>query len=384
MSPIDSVRSEFLNRYLTEPRLFRAPGRINLIGEHTDYNDGFVMPAAINREIVFALGHSTDSQTIIYSLDEAEEFVVPEGDLHPVKEPHWANYLLGVLARLKDLGYKVGPVRCVFGGDIPIGAGLSSSAALECGFIYGLASLFNLGIEKVEMVKAAQWAEHNYAGVKCGIMDQFASMMSEPEQVLFLDCRSLAYKYFPLVLPGYAVVLLDTRVKHSLASSEYNIRRGECEEGVRLLKRYLPEAVSLRDISSAQVLAHRDDLPGVVYERCLYVTQEIERVQAAGEDLLRGDIRAFGKKMFATHDGLSRLYQVSCEELDFLVELARANNSVLGSRMMGGGFGGCTINIMASDQVDGFVEHAANAYGKKFNSQLKAYITEVVKGVSAI
>ena len=378
------IRKAFHQLFDGEPILVRAPGRINLIGEHTDYNDGFVMPAAIDKEIVFAVAESGDGTSTIRSLDMDESFSVDLDKVHKVGSPLWVNYLLGVIDRLQSKGNQLKPFNCVFGGNIPHGAGLSSSAALECGFIAALNTLNDLGESREDMIHMAQWAEHNYAGVKCGIMDQFSSMMGKLNHVFILDCRSLDYSYFPMKLNGYDILLLDTNVKHSLAGSEYNTRRRECEEGVAIFKKDNPSVNSLRDVSAALVRKYKGQLKEKVYDRCLYVTEEIERVQAASKDLEKGDLVAFGKKMFETHEGLSVLYEVSCPELDFLVDLVKGNKNVLGARMMGGGFGGCTINIVRSAEVDALIEMARNKYSEKFGIELKAYPVKLRDGVSLI
>lgn len=378
-----TVRSHFLNLFKSEPELFRAPGRINLIGEHTDYNDGFVMPAAIDKEIAFAINEAVDNVTAIYALDAKEMFTVGD-NVDKVDKPLWANYLLGVMHKLKEKGYSIKPFKCVFGGDIPVGSGLSSSAALECGFVYALNALNNLGLSEKDMIHIAQWSEHNYAGVKCGIMDQFSSMMGKEDHVFVLDCRSLDYHYYPLKLKDYEILLLDSNVKHSLASSEYNTRREECEEGVRLLKQFYPSIRNLRDVRSEHVKLHKNDLHGKVYDRCLYVTEEIERVQEASKDLVKGDLHSFGEKMYATHEGLSKLYEVSCAELDFLVSITKDSPHVLGARLMGGGFGGCTINLVHLSAVDLLKQEARDKYYKAFGVELKMYDVKIKNGVSKI
>lgn len=360
----------------------RSPARINLIGEHTDYNDGFVMPAAIDRETVFVIGDSTDGKSIIYSWKYDESVTIDISNPQPVDAPKWANYLLGVLRQFVDKGYAIKPFTCVFGGNIPLGAGLSSSASVECGFAYALNELNHHHLPKIEMVKMAQWSEHNFVGVKCGIMDQFASMMGAANQVIVLDCRSLEYSYSPLDLSDYAIVLCDTKVKHSLVDSEYNTRRNECEQGVAVLRTYYPEVTSLRNATEAMVLQHKDELKGKVFDRCLYVVQEIERVQQASKDLKEHNLVAFGKKMFETHEGLSSLYEVSCSELDFLVEQAKTFPGVIGARMMGGGFGGCTINLVKQNDVNSFVQNVEDAYRKTFAKNMEVYIVKVTDGTS--
>lgn len=374
------IIKKFSELYDAKPLIIRAPGRINLIGEHTDYNDGFVMPAAIDKEITFAITAATDGVSSIYAM-AYDEFYTPDiTNPQKIDAPKWANYLLGVMRQFVDKGYTLKPFKCVFGGNIPVGAGLSSSAALETGFAFALNELHEFNVARESMIRMAQWAEHNFAGVKCGIMDQFASMMGEAGKVIVLDCRSLQYEYSPLELGDYSIVLLNTGVKHSLVDSEYNTRRLECEEGVKLLKPFYPGIRSLRDVAQGMLDAHRPLFTGKVYQRCAYVVQEIKRVQDASKDLRSGDLTAFGKKMFETHEGLSAMYEVSCKELDFLVEFAKESPGVLGARMMGGGFGGCTINIVHQGNIESFIASATGAYRKAFNLELIAYIVHVKSG----
>lgn len=382
ISAVD-VRNRFTGIFPNEPLLVRSPGRINLIGEHTDYNDGFVMPAAIDKEIFFAVAPSASETSTVYSIKYNEFFTIDIKDPKRTDSPGWANYLLGVVRKLIDEGYSLKPFNCVFGGNIPLGAGLSSSAAMECGFAFAMAELNQLTIPKQKLILMAQWAEHNYAGVKCGIMDQFASVMGAENKVVMLDCRSLEYTYYPLTLRDHAIVLCNTNVKHALVDSEYNTRRHECEEGVRILRTHLPSVKSLRDVTADVVKKYRSELPGKVYDRCLYITEETQRVREASEDLQRGDILALGKKMYETHEGLSNLYEVSCVELDFLVAVARKHN-VVGARMMGGGFGGCTINIVEHSGIEKFLDAASQAYVKEYGLHMDPYIVQIKGGTSVV
>jgi galactokinase len=378
------VRNKFLELHNQEPLLVRSPGRINLIGEHTDYNEGFVMPAAIDRDIVFAVGFSDEPHSTLYSIRHNELIPFYINQPHKVPEPLWPNYLLGVARRFLDKGYKLKNIHCVVGGDVPTGAGLSSSAALECGFAFALDQLHSFNVPKLDLVHMAQWAEHNYAGVKCGIMDQFSSMMGAEGKAFVLDCRSLSYHYFPVDLKDHSIVLCDSMVKHSLANSAYNKRREECEQGVSILKKYFPEIRSLRDVTAQMIEEHRKEFPEKVYDRCTYIVAENKRVLDASEDLKKHDMQAFGKKMYATHDGLSKLYEVSCPELDFLVNEARKYDFVAGARMMGGGFGGCTINLVAKTKVDWFIQTVREAYMKNFDHEMNAYIVGIKKGTSVL
>lgn len=383
MNPEVEIRSKFIERYGTEPLIVRSPGRINLIGEHTDYNGGFVMPASIDKEIIFAVAPS-DHRSSVYAMRYEEEIEIDISNPEKVNEPKWANYLLGVLYQLNREGFPVKSFNCVFGGNVPMGAGLSSSAAMECGFAFALNELFDLHIPKLKIISMAQWAEHHYVGVKCGIMDQFASVMGKEGHVILLDCRSLSFRYTPINLKDHTIVLCDTRVKHSLVDSEYNTRRNECEKGVSILKKYYPNLESLRDVTEEMLIKHRVEFPGKVYNRCIYVVQEIQRVQDAAKFLEDGNLKAFGKKMYETHEGLSALYEVSCKELDFLVEQARQLPEVLGSRMMGGGFGGCTINIVKNTFVNEFERRLKEAYKKTFNIDMPTYQVNVQGGTSVV
>lgn len=378
------IRNRFVELFNSEPLLVRSPGRINLIGEHTDYNDGFVMPAAIDKEIVFAIAPSETNDSRIYAQNFDQHILVDVNNPAKVNKPAWANYLLGVLFQIKQHGYTAPAFNCVFGGNIPTGSGLSSSAALECGFGFALSELFGLNIPRLNIVTIAQWAEHNYVGVKCGIMDQYASVMGKNGNVILLDCRSLKHRYAPIDLRDHIIILCDTKVKHALVDSEYNTRRQECEEGVKALKKYYPEIQSLRDVSREQLVKHKDELKGKVFDRCLYVVSEIQRVQDATKDLEAHNLKAFGEKMYQTHEGLSKLYQVSCNELDFLVDEAKKTGKVLGARMMGGGFGGCTINILRESDADEVIATLAKAYKKQYDIDMPSYRVKIKDGTSVL
>ena len=362
----------------------RSPGRINLIGEHTDYNEGFVMPAAIDRDIVAAIDFSIDDHSTLYSVKHNEFFSFHTSDPAKVKSPLWANYLLGVVRKFIDEGKVVKSFNCVIDGDVPTGAGLSSSAALECSFAFALNHLHRFDIPKMQLITIALWAEHNYAGVKCGIMDQFSSMMGLSGKAFVLDCRSLEYRYFPVNLKECSIVLCDSMVKHSLASSEYNTRRAECEQGVQVIRNHYPQVSSLRDVTLPMIEDYIAEFPEKVYNRCRYVIQENERVLDASKDLEKNDLKSFGKKMYETHKGLSQLYEVSCEELDFLVEESKNINGVLGARMMGGGFGGCTINFVLDSDLKEFITKMCHAYEKKFGVKMNTYVVSIKDGTGIL
>ncbi|WP_210463547.1 galactokinase [Rufibacter roseolus] len=380
---VQDIITTFQKLYNQEPIVIRSAGRVNLIGEHTDYNEGFVLPAAIDKELYFAIAPNGTTSMRAYSFDLHEKSTFNLEQVAPTQTA-WANYLLGVVAQLQKAGHTVPGFDLVFGGNIPMGAGLSSSAAVECGLAYALNHLFGFGLGKMDLVKMAQKAEHEYAGVMCGIMDQFASMFGKRNHVIRLDCRSLEYEYFPFDMRDYRLVLCDTQVKHSLASSEYNTRRQECEAGVTILQKHYPQVNSLRDVTLEMLESQKDEFDAVVYRRCTYVVQENLRVEQACLDLERGDLEAFGQKMFASHQGLQHDYEVSCPELDFLAQVARGCEGVLGARMMGGGFGGCTINLVRLSGLEKFTETVEKAYLQQFNRSLPIYIARIVDGTGLV
>ena len=353
-----SFRQEF-----GEPAVVvRSPGRVNLIGEHTDYNHGFVLPAAVDRGIAMAVRARSDRRYVLHALDLDRRL---EGDLMQLA-PHperWPNHLLGVLDQLQKAGHLPGGFELAYGGDLPIGAGMSSSAALECGLAFALNELFGLGLDRLTMAKLSQAAEHSFVGVKCGIMDQMASLMSQKDHVMMLDCHDLSFRFVPF-RSQVKIFLCDTQVERALADSGYNQRRNQCEAGVALLQKYAPHVHSLRDVSLQLLDAHRAELDPIVYRRCRYVIEENLRVIAACAALEGEDLPAFGRLMNQSHQGLSKAYEVSCPELDVLAEAAAALPGVLGARMMGAGFGGCTINLVQAGQEEAFVQGMAPAFAK--------------------
>ncbi len=386
------IRSQFLNHFNYAPLLaVQSPGRINLIGEHTDYNHGFVLPAAIDKYIQVAIGKRTDGAIHMVALDLGQTIILPIHHLAP-HATSWVNYLIGVVHQvLEKINTKDDLIKgfniCIQ-GNIPSGAGLSSSAAVECAVLFALNELYELQLTKMEMALMAQKAEHQFAGVKCGLMDMFASLHGQKNKVILLDCASLAYTYYPLVLKDYSIVLFDTQIKHALASSEYNTRRLECEQGLKMIQEKYPSLKTFRNINIEKVeecLAFNNNSTNAkIYQRCKYVVEEIERVQLAVKDLVAGDMLAFGKKMFATHEGLSKLYEVSCPELDFLVEAVKQNENVIGARMMGGGFGGCTINIIKNSAVDAISQEIAANYLSAYQQPLAIYSTSIEAGTHLI
>lgn len=382
-NPSKQIRDYYQGRFgLTEEVVTRSPGRVNIIGEHTDYNDGFVLPAAIDKVIYVAVGKRTDEIISLYSVDFNEAYEVKLEDIKPTGT--WSTYILGVVNELRERKYDIGGFNLVLDGDIPIGAGLSSSAAVECAVVFALDRLFNLQIERLEMVKITQKAEHHFSGVMCGIMDMFASLMGKKDHVIKLDCRSLDFEYKPLNLDGYKIVLFNTNVKHSLSSSAYNTRRQQCYQGVAWVKENHPGINALRDITPEMLIRYVLPKDTTVYNRCRYVVNEIQRLLGACLDLNNGDITALGKKMFATHEGLSRLYEVSCPEADYLVNAVRDNPAVMGARMMGGGFGGCTINIIKEEAIGELTEKLSYQYRKAMGLELSTYISKIEKGTEDI
>ncbi|MEO6686816.1 MAG: galactokinase [Dyadobacter sp.] len=364
-------------------RLFRSPGRINLIGEHTDYNNGFVLPASVDKAVYFAISPRTDNQVVLYAVDLNETYTFQVDDISK-PDQKWAYFQLGIIEQIYKNGLNIGGFQAAFGGDVPQGAGMSSSAALECCLLFALNEVFNLGLDRFSIVKMSQKAENEYVGVQCGIMDQFASGFGKKEAVIRLDCRSLEYEYFPFPMDEYILVLCNTLVEHSLTSSEYNTRRLECEEGVSILQKNHPEIKSLRDATPALIENYKDEMGDVVYRRCKYMTEEIERVQVACDFLTAGDLISFGKKMYETHQGLQHEYEVSCDELDFLVDQTFDDPSVIGARMMGGGFGGCTINLVKKEGVEDFEKKMKKAYYDNFQIELPCYRVQITDGTEEI
>jgi galactokinase len=381
MTIAERVRKEFSNEFQEKSRLFRAPGRINFIGEHTDYNGGFVLPAAIDKAAYIGIAPSTRSKGKWISIDFNDTAEISFENIDRV-EKHWANYLLGIIDQLQKAGCKIVPFNCVIAADVPIGSGLSSSAALESVVAYALNEINKLQLSRINLAKLAQKAENEFIGLKCGIMDMFASLHGKKEHVMRLDCRSLESEYFPLQLDQYKMLLLDTGVKHSLASSEYNIRRKQCEDGVKQLQVNNPEIQTLRDVSTEMLETHRDKFDPLVYRRCKFVLEENKRVFAACEYLLKYDLSSAGKLMYDSHNGLRDDYEVSCRELDTLVELVRNEEGVLGARMMGGGFGGCTINLVKESSINRLLEKISPLYENKTGIALQHY--EVITGDGAI
>lgn len=373
------ITQQFQNRFNQKPLVVHSPGRINLIGEHTDYNEGFVFPAAINKGIVAAIGKSNSSTCTIIASDLEEDYEFSLNKIKPIPNGQWRNYIIGVVGELQKRDIKIEPFNIVFGGDIPKGAGLSSSAALENSVVFGLNELFQLGLTKKEMIEISQKAEHNYVGVRCGIMDQYASMFGEKDRALLLDCRTLQAETYPLEFNDYQVMLINTNVSHNLVDVEYNDRRAVCEKVASLLN-----VNFLRDATEIALEAIKNQLTASEYQKALYVIQENQRVLEAGRLLQKEDIKGFGSLLFKAHYSAQHQFKISCKELDFLVQEAKNNSNVIGARMMGGGFGGCTINLVKKEEVKAFSADVTKKYIETFNKDCSIYFVELSQGTHCV
>ncbi|MBI1740048.1 MAG: galactokinase [Candidatus Koribacter versatilis] len=375
----DSLTQRFERSYGTRPRIFRAPGRVNLIGEHTDYNDGFVMPAAIEFYTWVAADRRGDPVLRVESDQFSEAAEWPLDGLSGAPRKHWSDYVRGVAAVLQAAGCPLSGANLVIHGQVPLGAGLSSSAALEVSTALALLSVSNYQLPPLELAKLCQRAEHEYAGTRCGIMDQFIATFGRSGHALMLDCRSLDYKLLPV--PEEArLVICNSMVKHELAAGQYNLRRADCEAGVRLLQQHLPNVRALRDVTLPDLEKHRDELPEVVYRRCRHVVTENQRVLEAADALQSGDLARFGRLMYESHRSLRDDYEVSCRELDLLGELAATGEGVYGARMTGGGFGGCTVNLVRADAADRFQRYIMEAYAKDAGKTPEVYVCSAAQG----
>ncbi len=386
MSPLSQHTLDgFRTRFGGDPELVvLAPGRINIIGEHIDYNDGFVLPAAIDRYTCLAIRKNDTRSARLAALDLNDEISVNLEEVFSPSDKMWANYLTGVLERYRQLGHETSGFDLAFAGNIPSGAGMSSSAALECGFGFSVAELFELGIPDEEIALAGQWAEHNFVGVKCGIMDQFASVFGRSGQVILLDCLTLDRRYINADLGDYSLVFLNSNVSHELHDSQYNNRREEAAKALEAVKATFPEVQNYRGVRRDHLDAVRHLIGEIPFKRALFVIEEITRVGEAVDALERGDMATLGKLLNQTHEGLSRLYEVSCPELDFLAGAAARDGAVAGSRMMGGGFGGCTINLVKKGAEGVFISDMAEAYATAFGLELTPYRLSLSDGVHSL
>jgi galactokinase len=382
---MNAVAKKFEELYKKEAFLVTSPGRVNLIGEHTDYNEGFVLPAAVDKKMFVAIAKNNSGSINAFANEYNKSFSFHLGEIKAERSGGWMSYLLGVTYYLQEMGCKLGGVDVLIDGNVPVGAGMSSSAALCCAYGFALNELFNLGLSRMQLAYIGQKTEHVFTGVNVGIMDQFASLYGKAGNVMKLDCRSMEFEYIPFDFPDHKIVMVNSMVKHALADSEYNLRRHQCEEGVSIIKQHDKSDISsLRDINLEMLESNKNILSEVVYRRCLYVISENDRVLKGCELIKKKDLKGFGKLMYETHQGLSKLYEVSCEELDFLAERAHTFPGVTGTRMMGGGFGGCTINLVEENSVEKFTDFIKTQYRERFKKETEVYITQIDDGTRVI
>ena len=383
MSTQTTFIEKFIRRYKTAPRLFRAPGRVNLIGEHTDYNDGFVFPAAIDFYTQVAAAPRSDRKIVVRSENYNEDVGLDLQSSNPKPKKHWSDYVFGVALMLMNAGHAITGADLLIESNVPLGAGLSSSAAVEVAVATALLGVSGLVVDRLQIALLCQRAENEFVGARCGIMDQFISAHAKADTALLLDCRSLDYQIFPID-SGITLVACNTMVKHDLASGAYNERRAECEEGVKRLHKFLPQIRALRDVTHEELDRYAGELPEIVVKRCRHVVTENERVTQAAICLRNHDPLGFGKLMAESHRSLRDDYEVSCEELDLMVEIAGRAKGVLGSRMTGGGFGGCTINLVRSENVSQFNELISTEYQNKTGHAPEIYVSRPAGGAEEI
>jgi galactokinase len=376
------LAARFREMFGTSARIFRAPGRVNLIGEHTDYNDGFVMPAALESYTWVAAAKREDRLLEAYSSHFEEKISLSLDGLGGPPRKHWSDFIRGVAAVLQNAGYTLAGANLVIHGEVPIGAGLSSSASLEVATALALSSLSRIDVPRLDLAKLCQKVEHEFVGTRCGIMDQFVAVYGAAGHALMLDCRSLEYQLLPMP-HDLRLVVCNSMVRHELASGEYNCRRADCEEGVKLLQPHLPGISALRDVELADLEAWKQVLRARVYGRCRHVVSENQRVQAAAKALQSGEADRFGNLMYQSHASLRDDYEVSCRELDLLVDLASSRPGVYGARMTGGGFGGCTVNLVRADAADSFKEHVSRGYREATGVIPEIYVCEPAQGAQA-
>ncbi|NNK83601.1 MAG: galactokinase [Flavobacteriaceae bacterium] len=361
-----------------------SPGRINLIGEHIDYNGGHVLPAAMDKKITLHFKRSNNNTCNILSSNFKSSFTINLDKLER-SEIEWQNFILGVLFHINVIKpNSIQGFDCIIESNLPLGSGISSSAALECGIAKGVNELFNIGLSDIEIIKLSRDAEHTFVGTKCGIMDQFAVVKGMKDHLILLNCETLDYKLIEADFSPYKVVLLNSNVSHSLASSEYNVRRDECDTALAAIQKKYSDYKFLTEVPAKVVKEFKTTLPEKIYNRALYVTQENKRTLKAVEFLKSKDLKGFGNCLYKSHDGLQHLYEVSCKELDFLVDVTRDLDYIIGSRMMGGGFGGCTINIVHKDKVEEFIENTSAIYEERYNIKLSSILTTISDGVKKI
>ncbi|MGA9347835.1 MAG: galactokinase [Anaerolineae bacterium] len=377
------VGQRFAEIFGGEPAaVVRAPGRVNLIGEHTDYNDGYVLPVAIDRSVLVAAAPRDDRQVVIHALDFGESATFSLDDIEHDQAKIWSNYQRGVAYFLEERGIKLPGLNALVVGDVPIGSGLSSSAAVEVSMAYTWQVLSGFELSRVELALLCQRAENEFVGMNCGIMDQFVSALGQRHHALLIDCRSLHYQ--PVPLPAEAAVIADTMKRRGLVDSEYNTRRQECEEGVRILQRYLPQVQALRDVSTDQFVEYKGQLPEKVRQRCHHIIYENERVLKGVAALQAGDLAAFGRLMNESHASLRDDYEVSCLELDIMAEAAWKVDGVYGSRMTGAGFGGCTVSLVAEGAIEDFRAQVAATYEEATGIVPQIYVCRAEDGVGEV
>jgi len=380
---LSELTSAFAQLYGGTPRIYRAPGRVNLIGEHTDYNEGFVMPAAIDFSTFVAIGRRDDKLLKIHS-DIFKEDASYDLSQPPVRaSKHWSDYPVGVAIKLQEAGYEISGANVLVHGEVPLGSGLSSSAAIEVATGLGLLDISAQEIDRLQLAKICQLAENEFVGARTGVMDQFIGCFGKAGSAVMLDCRSLESQALPIP-DDVKLVVCNTMVKHELASSEYNARREQCEEGVRVLSQHLPQVKSLRDVSAAEVNKFKEELGDAVFQRCRHVTTENDRVRAAAEALLRRDLKKFGQLMYKSHESLRDDYEVSARELNVMIELAAEIEGVFGARMTGGGFGGCTVNLVAESSVDEFTRAIKTGYAEATGRDPEVYVCTAADGAERV
>ena len=377
---INIIKNQFVNTFHKEPILIFSPGRINIIGEHTDYNEGFVFPAAIDLGVAIAIQKSNNKQSRVFAYDKDEHLTYDsQKPIKPIENGGWKNYVLGVFIELQDKNINISSFDLIFGGNIPGGAGLSSSAAIENGIIYAVNHLYNLHLSKKEMILISQKAEQNSVGVNCGIMDQYASMFGEEQCALLLDCSTVVSKKIHISLSGYELLLINSNVKHNLAEDSYNDRRRSCEKIARALN-----VKSLRYATKQSLQEIESIVSPENYEKAIYVIEENERVLNAEKAIENNDFYALGMLLYESHEGLKNLYKVSCDELDFLVDATKNNPDVLGARMIGGGFGGCTLNLIKTGKVEEFLVEVSEKFKNKFGKPCTPISVKISQGTSVV
>ncbi|NMM49884.1 galactokinase [Marinigracilibium pacificum] len=384
MADLSRIRNLYYQHFESKAIFLYSPGRINLLGDHTDYNSGLVMPAAIDFGITFGIGKNNSDEVNIFAADRNERISFNINKVEKSKDKEWANFLLGVIEQFKRSGEKIGGFDLVFGGDLPVCAGLSSSTALECGLSFGLDKIFDLGLSKRDHLIMAHKADKEFMGLNRTYMDQFANLFSVANHIIYLDCKNLYHEHLELEMSSFRFVLFDTQIKLDLNSSEYNARRKACEDALETVQKYLPQAKSLRDLTPETLDKIKNKMYPPLYEKASFIVNEIDRVEEAARDIRKKNWDAFGRKMYASHDGLRDMYKVSCPELDFLVEHSKKFDNIKGARLMGTGFGGCVIALVKISNIEEMINDMKKAYRKKFGKKLIAYKARISNGTSLI